>query len=92
MIELIVEAMGKLNSDIIEADDICHDSVQFVIDGLDQMTLIVYALKLSEIVRRDTGCSMSESEFDMLKATAEQKTEAILKAKGLWVDAMEDGR
>ena len=34
MSEQIIEAMGKLNSDIIEADDICHDSVQFVVDGL----------------------------------------------------------
>ena len=90
MNEQIIEAMGKLNSDIIEADDICHDSVQFVVDGLKESKGFGAPSEYMEY-KRAIGQLCSESGTLLHKATALQKTEAILKAKGLWVDAMEGG-
>lgn len=53
-----------------------HDAMQWVIDGLDDKTMALYAMNLWEI-------TMSPWRYSY-KATPEQKAEAVLKALGRW--------
>ena len=54
-----------------------HDAMQRVIDGLSYECIVDY---------HDHLYAMHKYEYDLLKATPEQKAEAVLKALGLWED------
>jgi hypothetical protein len=79
----IIRELSHLNIDIYEDCDITHDSLQFIIDGLDAKELYkVYDELFYMIDPLEWGLHGIGSE--VLKATEEQKVEAILKAKGVW--------
>jgi len=89
------QALEKLNSDIVSEDDICHDSLQFIIDGLsgrDDVAYGEYHLFIYELekIMFSAYCNVYNDERFTASdyfpvASLAQKTEAILKAKGLWV-------
>jgi hypothetical protein len=65
-----------------------HDDLQRLIDGLNRIELNVFIRTLTSIVIRDCGearyqCCNVVSAFAVAKATVDQKTEALLRAKGV---------
>jgi hypothetical protein len=79
----IIRELSHLNIDIYEDCDITHDSLQVIIDGLDDDELDRYTDNLVQITLCDSKGVIKWTRT-LLKATEEQKVEAILKAKGVW--------
>ena len=75
------EIMISRGVGLLPAYPTSHDAVQRVVDGLNKLELDRYC---SELMRL-TGYT----PFGIVKATALQKCEAILKALGKWTKEME---
>ena len=73
------------NNGMLPAYLTSHDACQRVIDGLDDVQLSTYRAHL--VVITD---SYGWNSDRFLKATPAQKVEAILKAKGVWRDELDN--
>ena len=66
-----------------------HGHLQRLIDGLDERDYEKYCCALADIFDPEGNGFSPEVVHAMLKATVDQKAEALLRAKGLWEESDE---